>query len=130
MESRKSKSTRPATRRAGQKTERPATPLERAKAVITVHEQGGFTLPKAENPFFANAVGVRDVLSNVSQGLELWSQLSLTDAGIAMTKDLDFAQHLFLQTMRKALDAATEHAKHEEQVAWARGVVAASEGAK
>lgn len=110
--------------RAAKTTERPASDLERAQAILAT--KPGRVPISVQNPFFCETSS-DDTVTYVSRGLALFSQLSLADSGVAMNKDLEFGQFLILQTMRVALDASLEQMKREHEECWARATVAAHE---
>jgi len=106
--------------------EKPATPLEQAESYIRLATSGACEKPAANNPFVASS-GL-DTLHYVHCGLELFSQLSLMDAGIGMDKDLEFGQFLILKCMTEALRAAEEQLRNDDQLARARATVDALRG--
>ena len=118
---RRTKARKPATPK-----EKPATPLEQAESYIRLATDGAFEKPAANNPFVASS-GL-DTLHYVHCGLELFSQLSLMDAGIGMDKDLEFGQFLILKCMTEALRAAEEQLRHEDQLTRAQATVDALRG--
>jgi len=118
------KHTRAAKRRVSKTTERPATPLEQAEAVIYVHDQGGRKVAPARNPFF-QATGSIDTIQYVKCGLEVMSNSTLRGSGAAESADVDFGRYLLLQTLADALEAAKEQIKVEHELARASATVAA-----